>query len=680
MLKIFQEFYSKGILRLISSTAILLMTITSFNSFAQDRILNIPENLDKHEVKLLPSPVNTPDNLSFDVIRQDFQVTMSDGVIMDCSRFFPSEPNVFLPQGYPIVLMVHGYGGNKEEMNVFAQSQAQYNYVVYTYSVRGQGNSGGLSNLISYTEAQDLIEIVNHIKTEKAITGSDTSRILISGGSQGGTLPYMAATMGLKVRGIISALTSPRFASSWYENGSVKMTMLWSLHYTPSNVRYNDLTTKMRTWAFNSGTKHHTWDSLDYHMPKNRNFDHLVQNNIHTPILIENSWQDYFFNTKDVLTSLPNLNFQREFYFGALMGHGGHTSQSETQWHEQFFNNFLYRYLWNWQYTVYPKYNFAYTTLPREDNHWSFEHGSSEVWLPENVVPLNLFFNSNERLTISANGDPELTEQLKNEVTPGYTLMSAVYSGFTGSEFNQKFKKQSKLFESSPLNGRTKMIGTPKVTLKFKSNSNLPQFNFQLIEKTASNEEFLISRINFTDRNYTPNTTVTRTFEGLSHAHIFSPGSKVVVRMTNFDNHANDAHFLGVNPHVLPSMVNGTHEIVLKDSYIELPFAETDGMFIEPISTADNEITNDIVLNQNFPNPFNPSTMISFTLPGNFAGNVSLIVYDQLGKEIAYLYSGSLNGGTYNFKWNAASHSSGVYYYKLNAGMSTQIRRMLLIK
>lgn len=678
MLKKFTEFSPMGFVRLILTFA--MITIVS-DIFAQDRNRNIiPDNFGKQDVKLLPNPVDPTDDPTYNVIRQDFQITMRDNIILDCSRFFPSEPNIFLPQGYPIVVMVHGYGGSKEEMNVFAQSQAQYNYVVYTYSVRGQGNSGGLSNLISRIEAEDLIEFVTHIKTEKAITGSDTSRILLMGGSQGGTLPYMAACMGLKVNGVISALTSPRFASSWYENGSVKMTLLWSLHYTSDKVRYNPLTTKMLTWAFNSGVKHNTWDSLDYHMPLQRNFDHLVQNNIHTPVLIENSWQDYFFNTKDVLNSLPNLNFQREFYFGALMGHGGHTSQNETEWHEQFFNNFLYRYLWNWQYIVYPKYNFAYTTMPREDNHWSFEHGSSEVWLPENVVPLNLYFNTNGRLTISANGDPEVKQQLKNEVTPGYSLMSAVYSQFVGTEFNQKFKKHNVVFESFPINSRTKMIGTPKVTIKYKSNSNLPQFNFQLIEKTASNDEHLITRVNFTDRDYTPNTTVTRTFEGLSHAHIFSPGSRVIVRMTNFDNHSDDAHFLGSNPHVLPSMVNGTHEIVLKDSYIEIPFAESDNIFLDPISSTDIEVSNDIELKQNFPNPFNPSTMISFTLPNGFAGNVSLTVYDQLGKVIAYLHNGTLNGGTYNFSWNAASHSSGVYYYKLDAGINTQIRRMLLIK
>ena len=86
------------------------------------------------------------------VTRYDFTVTMRDGVDMDCLKFVPqaTPPD----GGWPTVIMVHGYGDNKETLAGFCKAQAQYGYYTFTYSVRGQGHSGGLSNLISIITGQ----------------------------------------------------------------------------------------------------------------------------------------------------------------------------------------------------------------------------------------------------------------------------------------------------------------------------------------------------------------------------------------------------------------------------------------------------------------------------------------------------------------------------------------------
>ena len=69
------------------------------------------------------------------------------------------------------------------------------------------------------------------------------------------------------------------------------------------------------------------------------------------------------------------------------------------------------------------------------------------------------------------------------------------------------------------------------------------------------------------------------------------------------------------------------------------------------------------VLEQNYPNPFNPSTTLRFGLPT--AGNVSLIVYDVLGREVTTLVRGTMDAGYHTTTWNASSVASGVYFARL---------------
>jgi hypothetical protein len=83
-------------------------------------------------------------------------------------------------------------------------------------------------------------------------------------------------------------------------------------------------------------------------------------------------------------------------------------------------------------------------------------------------------------------------------------------------------------------------------------------------------------------------------------------------------------------------------------------------------------------LNQNFPNPFHPSTVIGYQLPAN--SEVSLKVVDMLGREVATLVEGWVDAGIHETRFDASGFSSGVYIYTLTAGHSTISKRMLLIR
>ncbi len=83
-------------------------------------------------------------------------------------------------------------------------------------------------------------------------------------------------------------------------------------------------------------------------------------------------------------------------------------------------------------------------------------------------------------------------------------------------------------------------------------------------------------------------------------------------------------------------------------------------------------------LAQNYPNPFNPTTKISYTIPER--NNVSLKIYDMLGREVATLVNTTKEAGNYEVNFNASNLASGLYIYKIQAGSFTQSKKMLLLK
>lgn len=92
-----------------------------------------------------------------------------------------------------------------------------------------------------------------------------------------------------------------------------------------------------------------------------------------------------------------------------------------------------------------------------------------------------------------------------------------------------------------------------------------------------------------------------------------------------------------------------------------------------------NGLTNiDYSLEYNYPNPFNPSTTISYSIKE--AGSVLLEVYDILGARVATLVNEEKSPGKYEVKFNASGFSSGMYFYKITSGEFTEVKKMILMK
>jgi hypothetical protein len=99
---------------------------------------------------------------------------------------------------------------------------------------------------------------------------------------------------------------------------------------------------------------------------------------------------------------------------------------------------------------------------------------------------------------------------------------------------------------------------------------------------------------------------------------------------------------------------------------------------LSKIRLDNNNLPQAYFLYNNYPNPFNPTTVISWQIPGE--SQVDLTIYNILGEKLATLVSEKQKAGQYKIEFNAANLPSGIYFYRLHAGDYQQVKKMVVIK
>jgi hypothetical protein len=96
------------------------------------------------------------------------------------------------------------------------------------------------------------------------------------------------------------------------------------------------------------------------------------------------------------------------------------------------------------------------------------------------------------------------------------------------------------------------------------------------------------------------------------------------------------------------------------------------------VAHSGSEIPTQYELTQNYPNPFNPSTTIQYALPQR--SHVTLTVFNTLGQQVTQLVNGEFEPGNHEVKFDGSNLSSGVYFYRIQAGEFIQTRKLLLLR
>jgi len=172
---------------------------------------------------------------------------------------------------------------------------------------------------------------------------------------------------------------------------------------------------------------------------------------------------------------------------------------------------------------------------------------------------------------------------------------------------------------------------------------------------------------------------------------------RAILRMMHFDSQgelAPDAYWdtpTGAEVCALPTYQtltgiapDGLGGIVVRWSehlYTSFDFSLAAQRIFDPIAVSADDtpvVPSEFALAQNYPNPFNPETVIEFSLPG--AAVTSLKVFDVLGREVATLVGAPMNAGVHRVTFDASAFSSGVYFYRVEAGEFRAVRKMVLLK
>ena len=123
-----------------------------------------------------------------------------------------------------------------------------------------------------------------------------------------------------------------------------------------------------------------------------------------------------------------------------------------------------------------------------------------------------------------------------------------------------------------------------------------------------------------------------------------------------------------------------SNEIYTLDQDITFESDMTIGNGLDPaiFGSGSSEIVSGLSIKSAYPNPFNPSTNIEYSISNG--GKVEILVYDIMGRQIGEIFNEYKSAGEHNAIWNAVDYSSGIYYIQINANQDVQTQKVVLLK
>ena len=589
---------------------------------------------------------------------QDLTITTRDNVALDATITAPTDT---MPAGgFPGVVLVHGYGGNKNDMAPVASVLATNGYVSLAYSVRGQGNSGGFSTTNGETERLDLAEVLQHLRT---LGNVNSGKIGVAGASQGGIHAWMAAVYRMPgVAAVVPTYATPRFAKDLVPNNCVKQALVREMSL--STVRYAADRDLVRDYIIRD-----EYDSVLAYI-ESRDLQRLVDS-VQVPVFQGLGWKDDLFPANAGIRAAGDL-VARGVPVWSYYGTNGHLEPLN-------FNELL----------------FVLTSSVQWLNHWlkgealdqadvplvfylddrpEWPHHVSQVWPPEPTGTLRLYVNSSGLAPVVPPTDDALDFSLQYDTT--YTSTNGWTDQYSGARFQNAFKSSPVRLLSPPFADTAEVTGIPRMHLVTDSDAPQYQANVRIYDVVRVDSGLvwrLITRGTSGIRRRPPHTLNNGDFECSGLSHLIPPGHMIGAEVTSLDvDEAGNAHII---PYFLTAH-SRLYSLSSNASYIDIPLVGSASL--AGVNEHVASVPQGFVLHQNYPNPFNPNTVVSYQL--SVVSNVKLAVYDIVGREVAVLVNERKVPGSYEVRFDATGLASGVYFYRITAGDFAQTRKMIVLK
>lgn len=585
-------------------------------------------------------------------------VTMRDDVVLDATITIPA--GTIPSGGFPGVILVHGYGGSKRDMEILASILATYGYASLAYSVRGQGSSGGYSTTSGETERLDLNEVIQHFRTHQGI---NPDRMGVAGGSQGGIHAWMAAVFRMAgVRAVVPTYATPHFASDLIPGNCVSQALarelsLGSVRYAPDRDVVKDLIIR------------DDYEDLQAYIASH-DLERLLDS-VQIPVFQGLGWKDALFPVNAGIRAAASLS-ARGIPIWSYYGTGGHSEPLNIN-ELTFMITRSIEWLDHWLMDL-PLDQAGVPLVFYADDRPEWPHHVTPVWPPEPASMVRLYVES-DGLSPAPPASPD-SFSFVLEYDSTYSALQAWNDRYDGGGFRNAFQTTTVRLLSPPLLDTADVTGIPRAHLVTASDAGRFQAHaraFDVFDADTGQVWQLMTRGTNGIRNNAPHTDVTTDIECNALSHRVPPGHRIGLEVTSLDLEESGS------AHIIPYFLT-THSRLatspLNPSYVDLPLvgvATFTGMR-EPVALRPENFH----LYQNYPNPFNPTTTIRYGLPRSSA--VRLSVYDILGREVTVLVDERKGAGSYEVKFDASGLASGVYFYRIQAGDFAEAKSLVVLK
>jgi Secretion system C-terminal sorting domain len=310
---------------------------------------------------------------------------------------------------------------------------------------------------------------------------------------------------------------------------------------------------------------------------------------------------------------------------------------------------------------------------------------SSSAFVRTSYSDIAYFYNGDEdSVQVSFCGVPDSTRIYfaKSDISGIAPLGSAGAGGNIGGMEPNSYKTHARLSTNGNNNGNVvcafRQFTAGNWNVKWFSSSSYGNF-----EAPFTESDLLGSSIN---PNFPPEIVGVRS--GGTHYVSFLTGAAedsihyISMNQSGILYHVNKMNYFSAAEEISPKPVfryqTGDSCILIYSEEGPKNMVSSAGCAGSPIGILNYQIPSKFSLMQNYPNPFNPSTKIAFSIPNR--AHLKLAVYDVQGKVIALLADSEYYAGNYEITFDAVKYSSGVYFYRLEAGGYTEIKKMVFLK